>query len=73
MKCHRKVLIPTQQDCSLRAASTYIQAYFPTAPAYDIRMILNCPVVPVNAGSILIRQGDVTESIYLILRGGARG
>ena len=63
------VLIPSSQDYSKQKAYQHLKEYFPTAPAHDLRMLLNCEVVEHNPGSILLKKGQVNESIYFVLSG----
>ncbi|MBF0101877.1 MAG: cyclic nucleotide-binding domain-containing protein [Desulfobacterales bacterium] len=63
------VLIHAQQDYALRTAFNYLKEYFPTVPLHELNMLLNCPVVLFNGGSILIKKGTMNEYIYLILMG----
>ena len=65
------VLIPAQSDYRLERAFQFLQAFFPTAPAQDIRTLLDCPVVEYNAGTI-IRRGrrrEDDDSLDMILSG----
>ncbi len=63
------VLIPAQQDYSMRSAFYHLRSYFPAASLNDLYMLMNCPVVSFNVGLILIRKGSVNKDIYLILSG----
>jgi len=63
------VLIPSQQDYTRLSALAILQSYFPSAPEHDISMLMNCPLVSFNAGTILIKKGVLNEKLYLILAG----
>ncbi|MEW6201473.1 MAG: cyclic nucleotide-binding domain-containing protein, partial [bacterium] len=63
------VLISAQQDYIKAFAFQYMQMFFPTAPAHELRMLLNCPAVNINPGTILIRKGDANNQIFFILSG----
>jgi len=63
------VLIPSSQDYTRRSAFTYINSYYPSVPQHQLRMLLNCPVVAFNSGSILIKKGNYAEDVFLILTG----
>jgi hemerythrin len=63
------VLIPTNQDYTMRTAAQLLQNYFPEAPPEDIKILLNFNVETFNAGTILVKAGDDIPYIYLILTG----
>ena len=63
------VLIPSGINFLKIFAFDYLSAYFPNVPRYDIQMLLNYPIVHFNAGAILIREGAISEYVYLILTG----
>jgi hemerythrin len=63
------VLISSNQDYTMRIAAQLMRDYFPEAPAEDLRMMLNFQVESFNAGTILIKGGETTPFIYLILTG----
>jgi len=63
------VLIPGYQNYVWQYASEYLLAYFPNAPRDQIRMLLNNPVEELYPGSLIIRDGEANEEIFLILTG----
>ncbi|MFC1620160.1 bacteriohemerythrin [Candidatus Neomarinimicrobiota bacterium] len=63
------VLIRSHQDYILRDAHSYLQTYFPDVPSYEIRMLLNNPVVQYNPETIFLKEGGKTDSAYLLLTG----
>ncbi|MGK5090573.1 cyclic nucleotide-binding domain-containing protein [Deltaproteobacteria bacterium TL4] len=63
------VIVPANQDRILRNAYQYLHAYLPKAPNEEIQVLLNCPVITFNAGSILLKQGERNDYIYLLLAG----
>ncbi len=63
------VLIPACQDYSMRNAARLLRDYFPNAPAWDLQMLLNFNVLSYNTGSILLKEGEVADHIYLVLAG----
>lgn len=63
------VLISTEQDFTKSIAFMNLQNFFPEAPMYELRMLLNCPVDAFNPGTILIRNGIVNEYMFFILSG----
>lgn len=63
------VLIPSQQDYTKRFAHNYLNEYFEGVPQHEINMILNCPVKSYNPGSILVKRGDKSKSVLIVLSG----
>jgi len=63
------VLIPSFQDYGLRAAFGYLKADFLNVASDQFRMILNNETPVLNPGTIIIREGEVTDYIYLLLSG----
>lgn len=63
------VLIPSFQDYGLRSAFEYLNADFSDIHGAQFRMILNNETPVLNPGTIIIREGEVSEHIYLILSG----
>ncbi len=62
-------LIQAFQDYSFRSAHEYFTSYFPDVPAHELSMVLNSPIESFNVGAIVIRRGEVPQSIYLVLQG----
>ncbi|MEN6351013.1 MAG: cyclic nucleotide-binding domain-containing protein [Syntrophomonas sp.] len=63
------VLIPSDRDYTRPFASQYLRLFFPEVPQYEIDMLLNCPLVSINPGTILIRKGEKSPYLYCILNG----
>lgn len=62
-------LVPSEFDYSKDFIKKYIKAYLPSVPTYDINMLLNCPVVSFNPGSILIKRDSLNTSVFIVLSG----
>ncbi len=63
------VLIPSYRDYLKPFAHQYLQTFFPGVPAYEIELLLNCPVVAVNPGTILLKQGEKSHYVFCLLNG----
>ena len=63
------VLIPAVQDYIRRDAFHFLQGYFPSVPRHQFSILMNCPLVTFNPETIIIRGGETTEDIYLVLTG----
>lgn len=63
------VLIPSDRDYSKPFAYQYLQTFFPGVSAYEIELLLNCPVVSLNPGTILLKQGEKSHYVFCVLNG----
>ncbi len=63
------VLVPDYQDFLMRSAFHYLRSYFPTVPVYQLRILMNNKVELINPETILIKEGEKSDFIYLILSG----
>jgi hemerythrin len=63
------VLIRADQDYAKPAAFQHLRDYFPEAPHHELRMLLNCPTITFNPGSILVKRGEKNANIYFVLSG----
>lgn len=63
------VLIPTHQDYVRQYAFQYLRSYFPSAPLYQLRILLNNSVITFNPETIMLKGGIIPKEIYLILTG----
>ena len=62
-------LIPACQDYVRDRARHCLTGYFPGVPAHEIEMLLNAPIITFNTESILMRAGDPSRDVYLVLTG----
>lgn len=63
------VLIPANRDYLRKYAKEFLNKYFKTVPAEEKDGLLNCPTILFNAGTILLKEGELDEYAYLILSG----
>lgn len=63
------VLIPTNHDYLVEFAHKHIKNYFPQASENEINYLLNHPIVSYNAGSLLLKKGQESKYVYLLLTG----
>ncbi len=63
------ILIPSYQDNARRYAFEYLREYFPTVPTHALRTIMNTSMVTFNPETILLKEGEPVEHIYLLLTG----
>lgn len=63
------VLIPSARDYALRKAHGFLSAYFPNVPRHELEMLLNRPILDINAESIILRQGERCQAVTMPLSG----
>ncbi|MCF8179393.1 MAG: bacteriohemerythrin [Sulfuritalea sp.] len=63
------VLIAGQSDGLRHIAFDYLQAHLPGVPLHDMRMLLNHPMVEINPGSILLKEGGTPQEVFLLVSG----
>jgi hemerythrin len=63
------ILIPSNANPMIFYAKKYLKNYFPSNVIEHLRDIINCPIIAVDAGSILLKQGGEKSSLYLTLTG----
>ncbi|PKU25918.1 bacteriohemerythrin [Telmatospirillum siberiense] len=62
-------IIPGNHDYVWRNAYDWLRTYFPDTAHHELRVLLNSPLVAVNAESILVREGEPVTSVYLVITG----
>lgn len=63
------VLIPANHDLIWRSAYDLLLSYFPGIPGHQVRVLLNNPVTSFNPGTILIKERQPANHVYLVLSG----
>ncbi|WP_417820026.1 cyclic nucleotide-binding domain-containing protein [Terasakiella sp.] len=63
------VLIPSFQDNTRRYAYAYLRNYFPTVPTHALRTLMNSTLMTFNPETILFKEGEKVDNIYLLLTG----
>jgi len=63
------VLIPSNRDYLVEFAQRHIKNYFPQASESEINYLLNHPIISYNAGSLLLKKGQESKYVYLLLTG----
>jgi hemerythrin len=64
-----ETLIPNYQNYSRRDAFHYLKAYFPTVAPDQLRILLNSPVQRFNPETIIIREGEESDFVNVVLTG----
>ncbi len=63
------ILIPSKQNYDYKHAFGYLLNHFPSTPKYSIEMLLNNEIITFNPNSIILREDEFVQYIYLILTG----
>ena len=65
-----ELLVPSNnRNYYLRYAFEYLTQHFYDTPRDQFKVLLNCTTEAFSAGSIIIKKGNITKYIYLILTG----
>ena len=65
----RDILLPTKVNYVRRFARDFLEEYLPDAPDHMLSTLMNTDVHVFNPESILLKEGDKVENIYLLLTG----
>lgn len=63
------VLIPSYHDHTLHYAQAYLEQYLPEVPDHAIKALMNSEILTFNPETIMIKEGDHLNDLYLILTG----
>jgi len=63
------VLIPGNADLSLRSAFSLLSSSFPSISLHHLRTLINNAIVSFNPGSIIIKEGEISPHMVMILTG----
>jgi len=63
------VMVEGQTDGLRHLAYGYLEAHLPGVPLHDLRMLLNHPVIEINPGVIILKEGDPAPDVMLLVSG----
>jgi len=63
------VLIPDRSDNLRRFAFEFLRVYLEPLDRHYLRTLLNCPITKFRPGSIILKKGQITDNIFLVLTG----
>lgn len=63
------VLVSANRDYLREMIKHYYYDYFPNVDPAEIEGQMNCPIVSINAGSIILKSGKHPEFIYFVVSG----
>jgi hemerythrin len=62
-------LIESQIDYTRMSVNSYLAVHFPEASQEDLGMLLNCPLVRLNSGHVILRKGAQAPDVQLVACG----
>ncbi|SLM28302.1 conserved hypothetical protein [Desulfamplus magnetovallimortis] len=65
----QSILIEGRKDYFMQYLNDYLKSYFPSVPSHSMEMLVNCPMVAIDAGDIFIHNGTPSDQVYLIVEG----
>jgi hemerythrin len=63
------ILIPDNQDFIRKSIKHHLKAHFPNITQNQIKVLTNCEIKTFNPETILLREYQPTQNVYLILTG----
>jgi hemerythrin len=63
------VLIESRVDYTRRSVERHLATHFPEAAPEDVGMLLNCPLVSLNTGHVILRRGSEATDVHLVACG----
>jgi hemerythrin len=63
------VLIESRIDYTRLSVERHLAAHFPEASPQDLGMLLNCPLVKLNTGHVILRKGADAVDVHLVACG----
>ncbi len=63
------VLISQNSEFVWRSAYDYLSSYFPFASRHQLRGLLNNKLHVFNPGSFILKEGEISQGVYLVLTG----
>lgn len=63
------VLISNNSEFVRRSAYDYLSSYFPFATRHQLRGLLNNELIVFNPGTFVLKQGEISDGVFLILTG----
>ena len=63
------VLVAGQSQGMRHLAFAYLEACLPGVPLHDLRMLVNHPMMEINPGTIILKEGETPQEVLLLLSG----
>ena len=67
------ILIHSKIDFNMQRAEKWLREIIPSITKADMTLLLNSPIVDLNVGNIILKNGEKPEYIYLLLTGEVTG
>jgi hemerythrin len=62
-------LIEAEGESLRRSAFDYLAAHLPGVPMHQLRMLLSHPIIDINPGTLLLKEGSVPQNVLLLISG----
>ncbi len=63
------VLVAGQSDVMRRHAFGYLETHLPGVQLHDLRMLINHPLIEINPGAIILKEGETSTEVLLVVTG----
>ena len=63
------VLVVGQSEVLRHHAFNYLASHLPGVALHDLRLLLNHPITEINPGAIILKEGEVSAEVLLLLTG----
>lgn len=63
------VLVKGQSDVMRHRAFGYLEAQLPGVPLHELRMLANHPMTDINPGTIILKEGETSREVLLLVSG----
>ncbi|MFY9326984.1 MAG: bacteriohemerythrin [Georgfuchsia sp.] len=63
------VLVAGQAQGMRHQAFAYLEAHLPGVPLHELRMLLNHPMMEINPGATVFKEGETPQEVLLLLSG----
>lgn len=63
------ILVAGQADELRHLAFGYLRAHLPGVPLHNMRMLVNHPMLEINPGSIILKEGESPGEVFLLVSG----
>lgn len=63
------VLVEGQSDGLRRHAFASLESHLQGIPLYDLRVLINHPMTEINPGAIILREGEMSQEVLLVVSG----
>lgn len=63
------VLVAGQSEPMRHHAFAYLATHLPGMPIHDIKLLLNHPMIEINPGALILKEGEIPDAVLLLVSG----